>query len=281
MIKNFFRTSLRNLVHNKSFSIINISGLTLGLAASLLIFLWVRDERSMDNFHRNAPYLYDVYERVFSDGKLETAPLTPGPLANELKRNIPEIRYASGYDGQQSALFESGEKIISMTGSFADSDFFNMFSYPLLEGTGFSALRDQDAIAISRKMAEIFFGSAGAAFGKSIRYNNYTSLKIAAVFENLPENSSQKFDYLINWRFLLDTVSWLKEWIYRTPYTFIQLQPGADPAGVESKIKNFLSSYIRGSDGAGFHLELGLQRFSDMYLHSNYQNGRPGGGRID
>ena len=280
MIKNYFKTSWRNLIRNKAFSTINVLGLALGLTSSLFIFLWVKDERSMDNFHKNATYLFDVYERVFSDGKLETAPWTPGPLANELKRTIPEIKYASGFSRDDQGLFEVKEKIISLQGSFADSDFFKMFSYPLLQGTPTSALNNVGAIAISRKMAENFFGSPAEAFGKTLRYNNYTNLKVSAVFENLPENSSQKFDYLVNWKFLLDTVSWLKEWIYRTPYTFIQLQPNADPARVEAKIKNFLTAYINGRD-AGFHLELGLQRFNEMYLNSNYQNGKPDGGRIE
>src|SRR5580704_8403882 len=153
MIEHFLKTSWRNLVRNKAFSTINMLGLALGLASSLLIFLWVKDERSMDNFHANAPHIYDVYERVFSEGKLETSTITPGPLANELKRSIPEIRYASGFDRQdQQALFEAGDKIISMVGNYADSDFFKIFSYPLLEGRPGSALNNSYDIAISKKM---------------------------------------------------------------------------------------------------------------------------------
>src|SRR5260221_5096893 len=169
------------------------------MTCSLLILLWVQDERRMDNFHKNAPYLYDVYERVFSEGKLETAHWTPGRLATELKRTIPEIRYASGFNEQPPSIFEARNKIISMQGNCADSDFFKMFSYPLLEGTPASALSNPDDIAISRKMAENFFGSPGAAFGKTIRYNNYKDFKVSAIFENLPDNSSQKFDYVANW----------------------------------------------------------------------------------
>ncbi len=124
MLKSYFITAWRNLMRNKTFSFINLLGLSLGMVCSLLILLWVRDERQMDNFHKNAPYLYDVYERVFSEGKLETARWTPGRLASELKRSIPEIRYSSGFDGQQPALFEAGNKIMNMNGSYADSDFF-------------------------------------------------------------------------------------------------------------------------------------------------------------
>src|SRR5580693_3952879 len=78
MYKNYLVAAFRTLARNKAFSFINILGLALGMACSLLILLWVRDERNIDNFHKNAPYLYDVYERVFSEGKLETAYWTPG-----------------------------------------------------------------------------------------------------------------------------------------------------------------------------------------------------------
>src|SRR5258708_23574384 len=105
MFKNYLLVAFRSLARNKVFSFINILGLGLGLACSLLIFLWVQDERNMDNFHKNAPYLYDVYESVFSEGKLETAHWTPGQLASELKRSIPEIRYASGFTDQQQSIF--------------------------------------------------------------------------------------------------------------------------------------------------------------------------------
>ncbi|HEY2721566.1 MAG TPA: ABC transporter permease [Chitinophagaceae bacterium] len=281
MLKNYFKTAWRNLIRNKAFSLINISGLALGIASGIFILLWVNDERSMDNFHKNAPNLYDVYERVFSEGKVEAAHWTPGVLANELKRSIPEIRYASGYYDQDAALFETENKFIIENGTCADSDFFKMFSYPLLVGTPVSALNGPDNIAISRAMAENFFGSPDAAFGKIIKCNNYKNFKISAIFENPPGNSSQKFDYVANWKYLLDTVSWLKEWIYRSPYTFIQLQPNANPVRVEAKIKNFLTAYLNGQDGSGFHLELGLQRYNEMYLNSNYRNGRPSGGRIE
>ena len=281
MIKNYIKTAWRNLVRNKAFSLINISGLALGMACSLLIFLWVKDERSVDMFNKNGANLYDVYERVFSEGKVEAANWTPGQLANELKRNIPEIQYASGFWAQDESLFEAGEKIISMKGSYADSDFFKMFSYRLLEGTQATALTGPDDIAVSRTMADNFFGSPVAAFGKTIRYNNSRVFRISAVFEDLPENSSEKFDYVCNWASLPDSITWLKEWIYRGPYTFVQLRQNTSPEQVEAKIKSFLNPYLKGGEGSGFRLELGLQRFEDMYLNSTFKNGRPDGGRIE
>jgi len=223
-----------------------------------------------------------VYERVFSEGKVEGAYSTPGPLAAELKRRLPEIRYSSGFDPNQSATFEVGDKIITMDGAAADSDFFKMFTYPILEGTAATALNAPDKIAISRKMANNFFGSPAAAINRPIRYDNARVFRIAAVFEDPGTNSSDRFDYVVNWPFHLDTVGWLKDWIYRTPHTYIQLQPGAKPAAVDAKVLHFMDSYLTSSrEGAGFHIELGLQKFDEMYLQSTFRNGYPAGGRIE
>src|SRR3954468_24579800 len=98
MIKNYFKIAWRNIIRNKTFSFINIMGLALGLACSLLIMLWVNDEKSVDAFHANGKYLYQVYERNFYDGKVTADYPTQGLLAEELKRVVPEIQYASGFE---------------------------------------------------------------------------------------------------------------------------------------------------------------------------------------
>jgi putative ABC transport system permease protein len=280
MLKNLLKTAWRNLLRNKAFSFINLLGLVLGMGCSLLIFLWVQDERNMDAFHTRSANIYGVYERVFSEGKVEAAHWTPGLLATELKRKIPEIQYASSFDPNQSATFQVGEKIITMQGAAADSDFLKIFSYPILEGTAATALDARDKIAISRKMADEFFGSPAAAINKTIRYDNAAVFRVAAIYEDLKANSSNKFDYLVNWPFHLDTVGWLKEWIYRSPKAFVLLKQTANPQAVEKKITHFLDTYLTTREGAGFHLELGLQRFEDMYLHGTFKNGYPEGGRI-
>ncbi len=282
MLRNYLTVAVRNLWRNKSFSFINIFGLALGITCSLLIFLWVKDERSVDKFNRNTKDLYSVYERVFSEGKVDAGPWTPGLLAQELKHAVPEIQFASGFwNTKEEALFEAGEKKISMQGAYADSDFFKMFDYKLLEGVSESALSSPDDIAVSRKMAESFFGSTQSAIGKTLRFNNGKSFRISAIFENVPANASQQFDYVLNYHFLLETVGWLREWIYRGTFAYIQMRPDTDPARVESRIKNFLAGYLNKSEGVGFHLELGLQRYDEMYLNATFVDGRPAGGRIE
>src|SRR4051812_6244591 len=98
MFKDYFKIAWRNLVRNKAFSVINISGLALGITCSLLITLWVQDEHGMDGFHKNSAQLFQVYERNYYDGKVDAGYPTQGLLADELKRIIPEVKYSSGMD---------------------------------------------------------------------------------------------------------------------------------------------------------------------------------------
>jgi putative ABC transport system permease protein len=285
MVNYHIKTTWRHLIKNKAFSLINVTGLALGLACSLLIFLWVQDERHVDADLAATKATYAVYERVFSEGKVETAHSTPGMLAVELKRKIPGIRYASGFWSAQEIRFsvgeKRGEKSLIEKGAFADSDYFKIFRYPLLQGTAAGALQQPQAIALSKKMAVAFFGSPEAAFGQTIRYNNLADLKVSAVFEDVPANSAEKFDYVINWQYLLESVGWLTNWINRSPATFIQLQPNTDPATVQAQIKDFIQPYLGTGYGAGFRTELGLQRFDQIYLYSTFKDGVPDGGRIE
>src|SRR5580693_8471305 len=127
MIKNYLLVAWRNMTRNKAFSAINILGLALGMTCSLLILLWVQDERSVDGFHANGKQLYQVYEREYFDGKVVADFPTPALLAAELKRQIPEVQYASSLEWNTTNTFEAQNKISKMTGSFAGADFFTMF----------------------------------------------------------------------------------------------------------------------------------------------------------
>ena len=283
MFKNYFKTAWRNLLRNKAFSVINISGLALGLTCSLLIILWIQDERSIDGFHKNGKLLYQVYERNYYDGKVDASYPTQGLLAEELKRVIPEIQYASGFEYASPpgtlSTFEADNKVNKMGGLYAGMDFFSMFSYPLLQGTPQTALSSPGGIAISKKMAENFFGSAEKAIGQMIRFENKDELKITAVFENIPANSSQQFDFLRTWYDFVKENDWVHNWGNTDPSTFVQLRKDADPLKVEPKIKDFIYRY-RQKDNS-FRTELALQPYPEKYLHSSFKNGYVDGGRIE
>ena len=281
MLRNYFKIAFRNLAKNKTFSAINMLGLALGMACSLLIMLWVQDERSVDAFHANKNQLYRIYMREFFSGQMQGVIWTPGPLADELKKSIPEIQLATPYEWASDQTFSVGSKVNKQATNSVGSDFFKMFSYKLLQGTPEAALRDRNSLAISRKMAETFFGSPESAIGKSIRFDNRTDLSVTAVFENVPQNSTLKFDCLRNWdAYVADGNGWAKGWDSTDPLTFFMLRPDADPAKVEAKMKHLLDKFNR-DEGKPAHTELAMQPFHEYYLNSNFKNAQVDGGRIE
>jgi ABC-type antimicrobial peptide transport system permease subunit len=280
MIKNYFKTAWRNLWKNKPFSVINIMGLALGLTCSLLIMLWVNDEYKVDAFHKNGSQLYSIVERAYRDGQVSAFRGGPGILADEMKKVLPEVRYATNYGWNEQFTFEANDKIIKEEGTFAGADFFKMFSYPLLEGNAITALQTPTDIAISKKMAEEFFGSPGEAIGKTIRYQNKKDLKITAVFADLPKSSTAQFDYILNWQTFIEINTWAKNWTNNGPTCYIMLRNGTDATAFEKKIDRFLDTYNKEQTPHSY-LRLGIQRYKDVYLHSNFdKNGNISGGRI-
>lgn len=213
MIPNYITTALRGILKNKGISFLNIAGLALGISSVLLILLWVQDELAVDQFHAHGDQLFQVYERNYYDGKVEGSYSTQGLLAEELKKNIPEIEIASGMEyvapPGTSSTFSVDNAVNKMTGFFVGDDFLRMFSYPLLHGDRQLALTTPNAIAVSRKMAEVFFGNARNAIGKTIRFENKEDLQVTAVFENVSVHSSLQFDFLRGWTDFVNQNAWV------------------------------------------------------------------------
>lgn len=280
MYKNYLKIGLRNLAKNKTFSFINISGLSLGLTCSILIALWVLDEYQMDAFHQNADRIFTVTSCEYSGSEVNGSYDTPGRLGEELKKVFPEVEYGCNYAWIGYNNFAVGDKKMKLPGNFAGPDFFKIFSYPLLLGTRETALKSPQSIAISRKMATNLFGSPEAAIGQGLLFENYKDLKVTAVFEDLKDNVSEKFEYLINWDFFVERNKWIDDWNNNGPFTFVMLREHAKPATLSPKLRHFLKNYHAEYSDLE-RLELGLQPFSEKYLHSNFKNGYVSGGRIE
>ena len=207
--------------------------------------------------------------------------ILPDLLADELKKVIPEVEDATMMQDENSnTTLQAGDKILKVEGTGASEGLFNMFSYPLLYGTSRDALASTTSIAISKKTADNFFGSAENAMGKTIRFDNKKDFKVTAVFKDLPENAYRKFDYLISWNAYLEDHPWSKDWGNSGPLTYVMLRTDANPALVDKKIAHFWDLYRHDSSEA-YHVELGLQRFDQVYLHSHFENGKVSGGRIE
>jgi ABC-type antimicrobial peptide transport system permease subunit len=279
MLRNYLKTAWRNLFKNKAFSTINILGLSLGMACSLLIMLWVWDEKGMDSFHQNDNHLYVVYEQQHHDGQIDGGYSTPGLLAEEVKQVFPEVKYSTAMAWGRFNTFEGNDKILKVAGDFGSPDFFSVFSFPLLAGTKETALKTTSDMAISRKMAEDFFGSVEAAIGQPMRYENRKDVKVSAVFENLPSNTSMKFDFILNWETFLEENSWAREWGNNGPACYLVFQEGTDVTAFENKFRDFLQRH-KDAQSENFVIKFGLQKYSEQYLHSKFENGEIVGGRV-
>lgn len=280
MIRNYLHIALRNLWKHKSFSAINLMGLALGIACSLLILLWVQDERSVDAFHRNSDRLYYVYERNYMGGKLQTWYWTQGPLGEQLKKEIPEIEGATAISWPGESTFAAGEKVLKQRGYSADADFFTMFSHPLLEGSAKDALNSPNSLAISRKMAIDFFGNPAAAIGKTIRYENKKDFMVKAVFEDMSPQVSDRVNYIMSWQaYVEDGNEWARTWGSTDPRTVVLLRPGVSATLVEKKMAHFLDKFD--AEEKTIRIELALQRYGDYYLRSEFKDGVPAAGRIE
>nr|WP_310589031.1 FtsX-like permease family protein [Dyadobacter crusticola] len=219
-------------------------------------------------------------EHEFTDGKIVTDDDTPGLLADELKKQFPEVVHAAGFSWQEGHLLGVGNKTAKQTGCYAGSDWFKMYSIPLLAGTPATALNAPNSIAISRKLAEIYFGNPEKALGKSIQFDNTLNYQVTAVFENLPANSSDQYDFLLSWQDFMSKNSWLKEWTNAGPKTRFQLRADADPSRFNDKLKWFLKG--RNTDfGKTFYINLFLQPETEAHLYSGFKDGYPFGGRIE
>ncbi len=278
MLKNYLTTAWRGIVTNKAFAIINIMGLAMGMACSLLIMLWIGDEVNKDAFNTNDANLYSVYERQYHDGIVDAGHMSPGILAQEMKLKLPEIKYAASSAWNETSTFEVGDKIFKEEGNFAGPDFFSIFSFKLIEGNASSALATPLTIAISKKMAEDFYGSASNALGKAIRYENRKDLVVGAVFDNIGANSTKQFDFIMHWDLFLEGNEWAKDWGNNGPNTYLVLNEGTDVDAFRAKIKDFISLYHKEDN---WRTEIDVQKYSDIYLLSNFQNGELSGGRIE
>lgn len=282
MIKNYLKTALRNLVKNKAFSFINISGLSLGLTCSVLIALWVQDEYRVDAFHDDLDRIYTITSTEFTGNEITYGGGydSPGLLGEELKRVMPEVELACNYGWIEWRTFAVDDEKTKQPGIFAGADFFKVFSYPLVVGSKETALKTIESIALSRKMATGLFGSPEVALDKSVRFENYKDLRVTAVFEDLGDNVSERFEYVINWDLFVERNKWVNDWGNSGPYTFIKLHKQANAETLKSKLQHFLKGYDK--EYSDLHrLELSMQPFGEKYLYSNFKDGKVAGGRIE
>ena len=188
MVKHSLLLIYRNFQRNRGYFLINLFGLATGLACTLLIYLWVRDELSVNKFHALDDRLYEVMEHQRYADNVMTTTSTPGILAETLKEEFPEVEYAATTTWVEPFTLSIKDHNVKAKGYHVGSDFFTMFSYPLVHGQADQVLDEKFSIVISRDLAKKLFGEEENVVGKTVELQHDKSFIVSGVFENLPRD---------------------------------------------------------------------------------------------
>ena len=281
MFKNYFKIAWRNLTKNKTFSVINIGGLAIGIASALLLLSYVSFQFSYDNFHAKGRNIYRLNLDFYQNNKLVfQSAENYSALGPALKRDYPEVidvarLYNMGY--KNNCVFTYNNSYFRETKFlYADASFLTMFSFPFSQGDPGSALSQPYTAVISESTSDKIFGNQNA-IGKFIKMDdddrNSELCKITGVFKDVPENSHIKFNILISYTTLYHRGDGIKRfentWDRKDFYTYVLLRPGTDPKLFQAKFPSFISRHIPGEKLNYKESKLVLQPLEKIHLTSN------------
>ncbi|MCK5147217.1 ABC transporter permease [bacterium] len=262
MLKNYIKMTGRSFKRQKSYSIINIFGLAVGMACSILILQWVQDELSYDRFHDNGKNLYVA---TFSNGSTTT----PTALSGYLKTEFPEIINTARYQASNASLKYGDKQHTESGGMFVDPQFINMFTIPFLTGDANTALDDPNSIIISQRIACKYFGTIENAMDKSLFAAGAVDLKVTGIFENYPDNSHISCEYIAPLALFKNWGRNLNTWQWNSIRTYVQVGKNTDIEALNKKIINVVQLHREKEQRP-----LALQSILRLHL---YRFNRPGG----
>ncbi|MEL6591075.1 MAG: ABC transporter permease [Bacteroidota bacterium] len=281
LIKNHVKIAGRNLFRQKGYSLISIGGLAIALAVTLLMLLWVQDEWSIDKFHANGDRLFLLKRTVpQADGSLIVEDKIPYLLLQAAQNELPEVEGFIPLGWEEEMTLNAGEKTFRAKGTSSNAAFFEAFSFPILAGKVEELAEGQPTIAISKSLANKFFGDewSSSAIGASIDMNGLDTFAISAVYEDFPENSSIQQDFVYSFHTFLARFEWMEYWENSGSEGALLLTEGADPNEVSQKLEKLYQSHLEGDlmDGCI------AQKFADNYLYGQFdEQGKAVGGRIE
>lgn len=283
MLAHALLIAFRNFKRHTGSFLINLLGLTSGLTCVIVIYLWVEDELRMDKFHENDQQLYQVMQNKKSEAGIRTLEWTPGPLAEALVQEMPEVESAvtvmSSTWFPDFSISEKGESHVKAKGQFVGNDFFKLFSFDLIHGDSNKLLSNKHEVVISERLAMQLFNTTENIIGKNLEWEvlEFSGLSsISGVFKNVPVNSTQQFDFVLSMERLTDFIPRFKDrWAASAPNTYLLLKNGTDVDRFNAKISTFIQSKDQEIDGSLF-----VRSYSDRYLYGQYENGAQSGGRI-
>jgi putative ABC transport system permease protein len=280
MIRSYLLIAWRNLLKNQTLSFINISGLAVGMTFTLLISLWIQREVSFDGFHQHNERIGMLMRHVESNGQKRTQLDLPLPLYDELLNGYPELENLTRLDWGEAHNLRAGENVVVKNGFYADPGFLKMFTFPLKAGKVETALKEPASIVLTSSLAKILFGDEDP-MGQLVTLDLQHPLVVTGVLEDIPENSSLTFNFLIPFEFNIQANPWVKRerprWGNNFVRTFVEVKPGVTLENFSENIRQLIKTKSN-SDRAGF---LFAHPFSRLHLYDDFDEWINTGGRIE
>lgn len=280
MFKHNLTLSFRNFRRHPLNFAINLTGLTAGLVCTLFIYLWVNDELSIDRYHENKDRLFQVMSNHETNDGIMTWKGVPGLLLEEIQVQVPEAEYAVATTDPHEYSLKYGQTSFKAIGRFASQDYLKAFSFPLASGNPEEALTDPSGIVISKSLAQKLFGNDNAV-GKTLEWffwERKEKFKVSAVMEDVPDNSSEHFEFLLNWDFYHDELINFKSWGNYYGRVMVVLHDAEQQATAAEKIH---AIFAENNNADNDQVKLFLTSYDDRYLYDKYENGVITGGKIE
>lgn len=277
MIKNYFKIAWRNLVKNKGFSITNILGLTIGITCTILIFLWVQDERDYDKFHNNYGNIYQVIAHRNFNNQIFTDRNMVMPLAKSLEDVSPQIKNAVVTTHRQSHVLTYGDAKLKKQGYFVSEHFFDMFSWKFIKGNAATAIPDAYSIVLTQSAAKALFGNADP-INKVIKIDNNYDAKVTAIIQDIPGNSSLQFDFINMFNYSGDSEKRaMTNWQSSSWNVYVQMVPGANMKTLDKTINDIKHQHDP-NDKMSTYFTFPMKKWR---LYSDFKDGKNVGGMIE
>lgn len=275
MWKNYFKIAWRNIQRSKGYALINIFGLGIGMAASILILIWVQFELSVDRYHENSGRVYAVWRNSEMQGEIFTWDYTPAPYGPTLKEQYPEVEEVARITEWDPQLLTVGETSFYEESTFTDPGFFKMFSFEVIAGDPVSAMEEPESVVLTESVARKLFGNE-SAMGETVTVEKQMDLEVKAIIKDLPENTNFPFTTFFSMK-KLDQMGWLGDfWGNNSMRTFAMLKEGSSLPDFNEKFQGFTAKNSEYDDISDF-----LFPVADLHLYSKFENGKSVGGKIE
>ncbi|MCK6617594.1 MAG: ABC transporter permease [Cyclobacteriaceae bacterium] len=282
MLLNYLKITLRNLHRNLTYSFINISGLSIGIACSLLILLWIADEFKYDRFHERNDRLFKVMMNQTFSGKVGTQVALPYPLKDKLKEQSADIKYSVITNWGEGYLLANEDNKVTKVGISASEDFLKMFTFPLLQGDINTALTDPNSIVLTHDLAKTLFGDEDP-MGKLVKIDNNRELKVTGILAPIPDQSEFSFIHHITpFAFYESNQDWVRDsrerWDNNSFQMYVELADGSTKEKVDVSIRDIVKKQLADTLT---NPQVFLHPITDLRLYSNFENGKVSGGMIE